>query len=262
VYTYIVNQFYGGGAQSNQVELELKSVAYNAINSYRSNLVLAGNGQYNGSQAAFIELLIGPSMTANTSPASVGDVLDDVENNIGISDLSVNEQTPLFMATVLGKAAYNYWSSKIVGANPWTPKFSTVAGQNYMNTLKWNVGAMSGALSGYGSSFEGLVEPNTNAVSNRMIAAVMGALTVTAGLVLFNWNTRVVKPLSLAPLGSFNNVISAPRGGNPTNGDYVPHRIKTRFQSGSPSGGGVDHTAYVLWDYDEGVVDVPVRHAS
>ena len=95
---YVAGVYYP--VPSVQVDIELRSIARNVINSYRSNLVMAGNAMYNANQAPFINLLIGAGMTANTAPASFRDTVADVENNIGISDLTVNEQTPLFLGTV------------------------------------------------------------------------------------------------------------------------------------------------------------------
>ena len=66
-----------------------------------------------------------------------------------------------------------------------------------MNWLLWNVGAINGALAGYGSSVDGMVEPTTAMVSNKMYAALIGALTITASKLIFNWVPRIVKPLQL-----------------------------------------------------------------
>ena len=48
--------------------IELSSIGYHSINSYRNNLVLSGLACYNANQKPFIELLIGPTMTVMFHP--------------------------------------------------------------------------------------------------------------------------------------------------------------------------------------------------
>ena len=166
---YINNYYYGGGATPQQLT-ELNSIAYNAINSYTSNLVLQGNSMYNANQMAFINMLIGPGMTANTAPASFADVVADVEDNIGISQLTVAEQTPLFLATTVGSEAAAYWANELLNpaASAWAAYFTLPnPGKQYMNSLLWNVGAMNGALATYGASMTGMVEPGRAAYGRR-----------------------------------------------------------------------------------------------
>ena len=241
---YIANTYYGGGPTTQQLT-ELNSIAYNAINSYNSNLVLQGNAMYNAKQMAFIQLLIGAGMTANTAPASVGDAINEIQDNIGTSDLTVNEQTPLFLAATVGTAAFDYWSGIIVTPGPWSSYINIANnGKNYMNSLIWVVAAMNGALAAYGSSVTGMVEPTTAMVSNQLISALIGAITVTVGKVIFNWSPRIVKPLTLnlSQISNLNTNVNNPRPTNPPAMDksttYQPTPIQT--QGCCNSGGCTD----------------------
>lgn len=211
VIAFVQPLYYPGATAATIVEL--KSVAYNVVNSYRSNLVLSGNAMFNPNQAPFVQMLIGGGMTANTSPDSVADRIADIEDNIGTSELTVPEQTPLFLATTLGSQAYTYWVAQLAIAPPppsaWAGYFSSNAGQNYMNTLQWTVAAMNGALAGYGAAPAGLVAPTVNMVTTNMASALIGALTATAGKIIFNWIPRITKPiqLNMQRIGSLNNGI-------------------------------------------------------
>ena len=198
VYAYIQPLYYSGA--STQVDIEIKSVAYNAVNSCMNWSVMLGDTTYNAMQAPFIELLIGSSMTSNLAPDSFQDRVLDIEDNIGTASLTATDQTPLFLATTVGNNAYQYWAAQIAGGGGslWNPHFSSNAGQNYMNSLLWNSGAMNGALAAYAASPIGMIEPITAVVSTKMISALIGALTITAGKVLFNWTPRVTKPLQLS----------------------------------------------------------------
>jgi len=194
---FMVANYYPGA--SNQVTYELKAIAYHVINSYRSNLVLSGKELYNGNQAPFVEMLIGPSTAAMYQPDTLGDRIADIEDNVGTSELTVNDQIPLFLATTCGTNANNYWAAQIAlgGASPWVAHFPNNPGQLYLNNMQWALAAMNGALAAYGASYEGLVDPSTNMVSNKMLGALLGALVATAGKVIYNWIPRIVKPLSL-----------------------------------------------------------------
>ncbi len=195
VWSYIQPIYY---TSQTKIEIEVKSVAYNAINSYRSNLVLNGLTTYDAVQNAFIDLLIGARMTSNTPPDVFAVSIADIEDNIGISELTMPDQQPLFLATTCGSNANNYWIAEL--ANPqssWASYFSSNGGQNYLNTMQWNVAAMNGALAGYGAQSNSLVEPTTGLITNQMVSALVGALTITAGKVIFNWTTRITKPLTL-----------------------------------------------------------------
>ena len=58
-------------------------------------------------------LIRGSSVTSNTPPDSLMSVIEDLEDNVSISQLTVDQQIPLFMATVCGRSAYLYWSNQI-----------------------------------------------------------------------------------------------------------------------------------------------------
>ena len=224
VYGYISALYYY--SPSNQVVIELKSIAYNAVNSYRSNLVLSGNALFNASQIPFIEMLIGASMNSNIATDSFLDRISDIEDNIGTSDLNVLDQTSLFLATTIGSSAYTYWQTQITlgGSSSWHNYLSSNAGQNYMNLLLWSTSAMNGSFAGYGSSPTGLVEPSTSMVSNNMISALIGALTVTAGKLMYNWIPRITKPI----MGNAS-LMTQMNGGTITGATGGPHHTAARF---------------------------------
>jgi hypothetical protein len=195
VYNYVKPIYYPTATQ--QITIELKSVAYNVINSYQNNLVLSGNAMFNGKQAPFLQMLIGQGAVL-TTPDSFADRLADIEDNIGISDLTINDQTPLFLATTTGNGAYNYWIAQIDAGSPtWGAYLSQNPGQNYMNVLQWSLAAMNGALAGYGATPSGMIQPTTEMVTTKMVSALIGAITATAGRIIFNWTPRITKPFQL-----------------------------------------------------------------
>ena len=233
VYSYVQAQFYP--LPTLQVQIEISSVIYNAINSYRNNLVLSGGAYYNAAQAPFIDMLIGSDMTNNMQPDSFADRVAEIEDNIGISNLLVLEQMPLFLATTVGAKANDYWKTEL--ANPlsaWLRFFSANAGQNYNNTLQWSVGAMNGNLAAYGATLTGLIEPTTAMISTNLISALIGALTITAGKLIFNWTPRIVKSINNTGIqnsGSLTAVLDTAYGWTP------PHMAYRTI--GQTAGGGV-----------------------
>jgi hypothetical protein len=238
VYNYISSLYYPSA--SRQTEMQIKSIAYHVINSVRNSLVLSGNAGYNLNQAPFVEMLIGSEMTSNLPAISFSDRLSDIEDNVGTSELTVNEQIPLYLATSVGQAAYAKLLSEIGkgGASGWSVYFSTTPGENYINTLYWGMEAMNGSLAGYGATPQGLISPTTDVVSVDMISALIGALTAVAGKVMFKWIPRITKPLqsnivsnsfNLQSLSSFNG---SGLDGVEINGTYIPFNGRKRRRDG------------------------------
>jgi len=183
-------------------------------------------------------MLIGAGMTANVTPDSIVDRIADIEDNVGDSYLTVPEQIALFLATTCGTNANAYWLNQIGTQGSWDSYFSANAGQNYLNTLQWTVAAMNGALAGYGATPAGLIEPTVDMVTNKMVSALAGALTVTAGKLLFNWIPRIVKPLAL----NINNVINlGNNGGNPKGAEFTKSDSDEKCCPVSPIDGTIVH---------------------
>jgi len=93
--------------------------------------------------------------------------------------------------------------------------------ENYMDLPYYTEAAMLGALAGYGAKFNSMIEPTINNVTNNMVSALIGALTVTAGKLIFDWIPRI-QPDSVTALQMGNGnggrgsegVIRGNRGGN------------------------------------------------
>ncbi len=211
VYTYVISVYYPGGTTA-QLEIELKSIARTAINSYVNNLVIGGQAGYNAAQFRFIEMMVGSSLTSNLSVNTIGDRITDIENNLTDNQLTVSEQTPLLLAATIGFNAATYWNTKIIPVTqggsaptpgPWAP-YLPPNSQSYLNLPFYVAAAMNGALAAYGATPSGMVEPSVNFVTNKMVSALIGALTVTAGKVIFNWIPRIqhVNPETMLNLGS------------------------------------------------------------
>jgi hypothetical protein len=146
VYAYVAPIYYAGaGAVSTQVEIEIKSVARNAANSYINNLVLGGKAGYNANQAPLIDMLIGAGFNANVPIVSLSSRILNVEENIPDGSLTIHEQTPLFLATTIGAAASTYWLGIVTGGpSGWAP-FLPPSPENYMDLPYYVSAAMNGA---------------------------------------------------------------------------------------------------------------------
>ncbi len=110
------------------------------------------------------------------------------DEKIATSGLSFAEQTPLFVATALGKAVYEYWLLNIPQPSTWAaymvnPAITPQAmdALNYNNVSNWVSAAMQGALLGWGSIHLSKID------FVDMTAANMGAIGMAAGKVVFKW---------------------------------------------------------------------------
>lgn len=200
VYNYVQPIYYPvsmGVTVPLQVQTEIKSVANHAINSYINSLVPSGSAMFVPSQFPFIGALIG-SVVSKCLPINLTNWIGDVEDNITKTDLTVDEQRPILMATAIGEAAYTYWRTETLagGGSAWASYF--ILNNNDYNSIPyWVEASMNGGLCGYGANYQGLVEPNTDRFSTTMISSLIGSLTIAAGKVIFGWIPRITKKLTL-----------------------------------------------------------------
>jgi hypothetical protein len=124
---------------------------------------------------------------------SIADRIEDVGDNLTGNQLAVDEQTPLLLATTLGGNADLYWRNVIAGlpTSPWNNYINDPLQTAGSDIAYWDAAAMNGTLAGYGATPSGMIEPSVNFVTNKMVWALIGALTVAAGKVLFSWIPRI-----------------------------------------------------------------------
>jgi len=101
----------------------------------------------------------------------------------------------LLLATSIGKKAYDYFVTAIDTSLPagWVPYFDDALSSAYANLPYWVAAAMRGALIGAAtpSCKGGMLTPSTEGASNQMMQALIGALTLTVGKVIFKWIPRI-----------------------------------------------------------------------
>ncbi len=164
---------------------------------------------------------------------SINNWILDVEDNITKSDLTVEEQIPLLIATMMGETAYSYWNTDVDAApasQKWTAYYQSNTAYNYANIPYWVAAAIEGALVGYGSSMDGNLEPTTAMVSNKMIAGLAGALAVNIALVTLQIIPRI-QPIQVTPLQLNAQTIANLLG----NDQHAPHKSVGPFCHNNPN---------------------------
>ena len=107
-------------------------------------------------------------------------------------------------------------------------------------------------LAGYGATPTGLIEPTTNMITTNMVSALIGALTITAGKVIFNWIPRITRPVNsgLSNMTHMNPPIG-PGPVKPGSGRFVVERGGQKMGSAGPSmlgaTGDYGHDAFLWW---------------
>jgi hypothetical protein len=166
------------------IEIEIKSVIYNAINTYRNNLFNVSGG-YDDVQAEFIDTIL---CSIKKIPVNaIETALADAEDNVGKSGMSADEQTPLLLSLAYGSAAFDYWVAAVDKPGSWKSFFNPNPAINYANVPFWTQAAIEGGLIGYNASPRGLIAPTMDIVSTELISSLLGALAIGAGKVAFNW---------------------------------------------------------------------------
>jgi hypothetical protein len=193
VVIYVETLFYTAAIEPAQ-KIEVKSVAYSAINSYIDSVIInPKTSLYKGSQNPFLYQMLGPSLINEITVDSIGNRIADIEDNITKSGLSVEEQTPLLMATMIGATANTYLLNEIAlgGASLWINYFNAAQTSPTANLPFWVSIAMEGALIGAKSTKEGMIETTEQIVTTEIISALTAALTIAAGKVIFMWIPKV-----------------------------------------------------------------------
>jgi len=156
---------------------------------------------YNSKQMVIIGMHLGPTTTSITPINTLNSWFTDIENNIPETGLSLDQQMPLLLGAVVAKNIYEYWIGKVATPGTWAQFFQPQAGLNYANIPFWSVACIEGALIGASGSDRGLIAPTTEIVSTEIVSALIGALAIGAGKVIFKWVQKIQPDqLSMATL--------------------------------------------------------------
>ena len=173
-----------------QLEIEIKSVIYNIINAYSDKVIR--QLPWTDQQLNFASMMLGLTTTNDTPINAIGAWLSDIQDNISSAKQSIDEQTPLLLAIQCGISIYAYWNTKIAAPATWAPFFQTPAALNYANIPLWTAACMEGTLVGANASQKGLIAPTTDIISVNIISALIGALAIGAGKVIFKWVPEIL----------------------------------------------------------------------
>lgn len=224
IYKYIQPIYYSGKVPK-VVELEIKSVAYSVINTY-INSTFGGAVAYSSDQYYFIDLML--LCPKNIPVNGIADYLSDVEDSIVISGISIVDQTPLLLAINDGQTVNKYWNTKVEAPDDWAKFFNRNPAINYANIPFWTAACMQGSLIGSNASSRGLISPTTDIVTVQIVSSLIGALSIGAGKIIFNWTPKI-------------NLAFGGTGG--AGGGEVRRRENTGSGSYTESGISVSYTA-------------------
>ncbi len=169
-------------------EVELRSIIRNCINSYINSTL---SEMYSLEQREFINLMIGSSFINGLTVDTLGVRIRDIEDNITKNNLTVDQQQPLFLATMIGSTAYSYFLAKITTPGDWASYFSGALVSPTANLPFWVAIGMEGSLIGARTTSKGLIETTDEIVSINIISALTAALTITCGKIMFMWVPRI-----------------------------------------------------------------------
>jgi len=173
-------------------QLELSIVVPDAINGYVNSRSVGYLTGYNSRQEFFIYQLLEGVRTA--VPAyGMRNYIVEIENNIATSGLSTQEQAPLLMATALGKAGFDYWTSPEAQAL-WTPFLAAINLGGSSNTA-WLVAAtMEGALLTAKRSQRSSVVDTTATIGADAVSVLTAGIGLSAAFVCFQLTPAPAKP--------------------------------------------------------------------
>lgn len=210
IYNYIQPIFYpstAGTSVPSQLETEIKSVIYNIINAYSSKVI--NKLPWTTQQMNFISMMLGLTTTNNVPINAIGTWFNDIQDNISNANLSIDEQTPLLLGIKCGISIYAYWNNKVATPGSWSSFFQKPAPLNYANIPLWSTACIEGALIGANASEKGLIAPITDITSVNIISALIGAIAIGAGKVIFKLVPEIL-PFELVEetfIGGFSHAL-------------------------------------------------------
>lgn len=194
-----ITSTYGFSSTSVTIQNELQAICYNAINMYMGNEVLGGQAGYNSGQLGFLQMLVGNTFTSNVPITALVNHVADIEDNIGTSQLGSNESMPLFLCTTTLTNVIPYWLQQVAlgSSSSWHTYFPT-SPENYIDVVYYAQAASIGSAAGFSVA---QIDPSTNIFSNLAVAAVAGAITVSACKVVLGstFMPRITNIVSLNP---------------------------------------------------------------
>lgn len=186
---YVSSLYYPKNENTEKL-IEIKSVAYNVINTYL-NSTFESSVSYNSNQNLFISLML---RCLNSIPVyGVGSYLKDVEESIVSSGISIVEQTPLLIASMNGRSINSYWENTISSTSKgkWNNFINSNPAINNASIPFWTEACIQGSLIGANASHRGLISTTIEIVTVEIVSALIGALSIGAGVVLFSWIPKV-----------------------------------------------------------------------
>lgn len=248
IYNYIQPIYYptsGGAPVPMYLQVEIKSVVYNMINAY-NNKALGTTLLYTPQQTNIINMLLGSNTTNLTPLNTLDNWLNDIQDNISKANLNIDLQTPLLLASKVGRSVYSYWNTVIGTPGNWAGlgTFSSDAYRNYVNLALWSAACMEGALIGANASQKGLIAPTTDITSVNIVSALIGALAIGAGKVIFGWVPRI-QPIELSLRFASISLNSVMQGNlNPSGGGNSPLGKYYYTPTNGPAGKHSDETCW------------------
>lgn len=169
------------------------SILPNTVNSYQNNN-LSNESFYNPGQTLIINSIY-KSIRGNNVEGILS-VLENANSEVSESGLSFVDQTPLYVAISVGKASCRYWAEIFQDENSkWNEFIGDSIGVNVSNLPYWVTASIEGALSGFAQiqEFEmgAATTLNTIGKSFATVSALLGAIGLTSGKVLFKWVKNV-----------------------------------------------------------------------
>jgi len=188
---YISPLYYGGTPPLDQNQ-KLNAVLGNFYNAFIQPQQSAQQF-YNRAQLAFIANIMAGLDQLDVSQAAGVNFWRVQEENLAISNLTAQQQAPIFMALSIAQAAYTYFYEEILGpSTDWSNYLDSNAAVNFINFNGWIKAIFRGTLIGYTQST--VLVPTTTAdaagIGNNMVTAIMGGFVATYGKIVLRWVKR------------------------------------------------------------------------
>lgn len=184
VYDYVQGLYFP--TADSFMEAEIKSIIPFAIDDYKNRQL----DHYSGDQLKYIRMMMDEVIRLPESVPLISTLqfIKNMQNNFEQSGMSIEEQTPLQMALMIGVRNVYYWQSALVNpASNWYSEgyFSDKDYVNAADVKYWVLAALHGVFTGANKAKSyGLIDP-PRIIGIDMVSALTASLGASVAKVMF-----------------------------------------------------------------------------
>jgi hypothetical protein len=168
------------------------AVSLNSSNEYINGQIVKNLNLRRGDWAIVAAILRG--IKQNSVISLDTDYWDAAQELLVQSEINTLSKSAIYVSLAMARAATTYWKTVATTSGSWSTYVNTNEAINYATVPYWVEAAFTGSISGYAQTLTlNVTEPTVLTTQLNRLApwsALVGALAVNTGLVIYKWPKR------------------------------------------------------------------------